>query len=415
MLAFKVGDQIELEAFLNARSSAKFLKTSNNIKTQLSKGTHGEVLETKKMPSGNYGIKLKIDNGPRRGESYWLYYNVKKPNMKLFDQEKREQQKPSSEQIPQAKSATLTKEQEGIRDSDEAELVNAATTANLILNNKAITQVGKLSKKSRCPPEISEVSSNVSEQEYSESDVVVPFREVATSPLLPGSSCVTVDSGWEQCKKSGTKDIEGFKLRNSGPNNIVKTNEYYINREMSFEFDDRARSDMKLMIVDAPDDTTSHMTWTVMLFFPRSVLPAVKKIGNELEVTLPNKEIVRYNAKTKEVIGGVFTEGPMRSDPKNKNKAVPADISYTGNGVMIRADKSGDLPYGDIELRDGSSARSTTIATVSKKGHKDCKIPSKDIWYTDENKGGNTFIKPELQNDKGVDAFIKLRCGFSLY
>ena len=85
-LAFNVGEQVELEAFLNARSDARFSKGSNNIATTLSKGTRGEVVETKKMPSGNFGIKMKVDGGAHRGESFWVYYNLAAPLIKLLDE-----------------------------------------------------------------------------------------------------------------------------------------------------------------------------------------------------------------------------------------------------------------------------------------------------------------------------------------
>lgn len=402
ILAFKVGEHIEIEAYLNARSSSSFLKTSGNIKTQLSKGTKGEILETQKMPSGNYGIKMKVENGPHRGESYWVYYNLKAPLMKLLN----------TDQVEKAKNAVLTSSQPAIRDPDEAAVINAAQTAVAALKNKSISSLTSSVKNADCPP-IALATSNVSEDQYVESDIVTPYREMATS-ALHSPICRTSDNGYEVCtSKEDSKKIEKFTLTNSGPNNIVKKNEYFINRTMSFEYEDRARSDIKLIVCDSPDETTSHATYSIMMFFPRSVLPAIKKIGNVLEVTLPNREIVRYNAITKEIIGGVFTEKPMIQD--SKSKAVPANISYSGNGVMIRADKSGDLPYGDIELNNGKSAKSTSIATISKKGFKDCKIPSKDIWYTDNSKGGNVFIKPELAKDDGIDKFIKTKCGFSIY
>lgn len=415
VLAFKVGEHVELIDYLNARSSAHFLSRSGNIKTQLPAGTKGVVQDSKKMPSGNFGIQLKIENGPRKGESYWIYYNVSAPKIKLFDKEKKEK---SIDEISEVTNALLTEKQIAIKAPHDKAVIEAVSTATQVLGNKAASQVVTVPTGADCPPvttaPVSSLTQNVSEENYTESDVVEPFREVATSPLT-SHSCRMADGGWDRCVVSGTNKVEAFKLSNKGPNQIVKTNEYYISRDMSFEFDDRARSDMKLVVSDSPDDTTSHATYSVMLFFPRSVLPAIKKVGDELVVTLPTKEIVRYNAKTKEVVGGVFTEGAMVADPKNRNKAVAPNLKYTGNGVLIRSDKSGDLPYGDIELSNGSKAPSTSTATVSKKGFKDCKIPSKDIWYTDYNKGGSVFIKPEFASDSGMDSFIKKKCGFSLF
>ncbi|MDD4972979.1 MAG: hypothetical protein PHY93_01440 [Bacteriovorax sp.] len=415
-LAFNVGEQVELEAFLNARSDARFTKASNNIAATLSKGTRGEVMETKKMPSGNFGIKMKVEGGAHRGESFWVYYNLKTPLIKLLDAKNKELNKDQNkvdenDAVETAKKVELTADQKAYRAPEEKAVIDAATTALKLLDNKALLQIIANPKSLDCAPVVSALSV-VPEDQYKETDVVQPYHEVATSPLH-SSICQTSDSGWEQCKSADTGKIEGFKLFNNGPNKIVKNNEYFINREMSFEFSDLARSDMKLVISDSPDDTTSHATYSIMMFFPRTVMPAVKRVGDEFEVTLPNKEIVRYNAKTREVIGGVFTEGAMAQG--DNKKAKPAAINYTGNGVMIRADKSGDLPYGDVETKSGAKAPSTTTATISKKGFKDCKIPSKDIWYTDYNKGGNVFVKSELTNDIGMDDFVKKKCGFSLY
>lgn len=412
VLAFKVGEQVELEAYLNARSSAAFLKNSGNVKTVLSKGTKGEVLESKKMPSGNYGIKIKVQTGPRRGESYWLYYDLKSPKMKLFDAKKLEQR---PEQIDQARLAELTARQEAIREPEEAALIEAANNANRVLSDKENSQIKPPAAGADCAPFTARSTiSTVSEDNYSESDVVAPFREVVSENYSSRQMCTTSENGYNLCKSYPGNKIEKFELTNYGPNNIVKSNVPYINRQMTFEFEERASSEMKMLVADAVDDRTSTVTYSIMLFFPRSVLPAIKKIGEVFEVTLPNREIVRYNAKTNEVIGGVFTEGPIETNPANK-KAMPANLKYTGAGVMIRADKSGDLPYGDIELPNGNPAPSTSTATISKKGFKDCRVPSKDIWYTDYKRGSNVFIKPEFSSDKGLDEFVKKKCGFSLY
>jgi len=85
---------------------------------------------------------------------------------------------------------------------------------------------------------------------------------------------------------------------------------------------------MKLLVSDAPDDTTSHITYSAMVFLPRKILPSIKRIDNELIVTLPTKEIVKFNAQTKEIIGGALSEGSMKQE-KNK-KASPPDIQYRG-------------------------------------------------------------------------------------
>ena len=407
LLSFKAGDEVELENYLNARSFADFRIKTDNIKTTLTKGTRGEILETKKFNSGNFGLKLKIQNGAHKGESFWVYHNVKLPKVKLYTSGHTQTLDPEK-----AKQSVHTQNQDAIRSPEEALTLNAAKLTSETLANPKNNINPPAIKSNDCLFKTDDLH-NPEESQYSELDLVTPYREISTS-TLHSSKCNNLVREYEVCKDPNNA-VESFRLNNHGPNSIVKKDEYYISREFSFEMPDRARSDLKLMISDSPDETTSHATYSVMIFLPRTVLPSIKNVGEELHVTLPTREVVRFNSKTKEIVGGVFSESPMEQDPKNKNKAVPAKVKYEGEGVMIRADKSGDFPHGDIELSNGTHAPSISTATISKKGHKDCKVPAKDIWFTDYSKGSNVFVKSELANDKGMDDFIKKRCGFSLY
>lgn len=405
-LSLKQGDMIELEKYVNAHTSASFLKSFPNVKTILKKGTTGEVIELKKMPSGNYGIKMKVNSGPHANESYWVYYNLKTPAMKITDKNDSVIVNPEKHE---ASKAELTKDQLALRSIDESALIETVQKTNQVLTKKPLVDNPNSAK--NCDYFDNSPIEKINETDFSESNLVEPFAEVATSPLH-SNSCRSSGKGYEICKNDKGL-IESFQLSNNGGNSIVSEKEYYINRNFTFEFNDRARSDMKLIISDSPDETTSHVTYSAMVFLPRKVLPSIKQVGEELIVTLPTKEIVKFNAQTKEVVGGAFTEGPMRQGPNKKASA--ADIQYRGYGVLIRTDKSGDLPYGDIELSNGKSAPSISTAVISKKGFKDCKIFSKEIWYTDYTKGSEIFIKPELASDSGMDSFIVKRCGFSIF
>lgn len=76
---------VELEGYLNGRSSAAFRRSDKNVKTVLSAGTRGEIITYKKMKSGNYGLQVKVLSGPKKGEFMWVYYNVNNPDLKLYD------------------------------------------------------------------------------------------------------------------------------------------------------------------------------------------------------------------------------------------------------------------------------------------------------------------------------------------
>jgi hypothetical protein len=135
-------------------------------------------------------------------------------------------------------------------------------------------------------------------------------------------------------------------------------------------------------------------------------------VNDTFEVTLPNKEVVKFNATTKEIVGGVLSEGPMAQEKNGKAKIV--EVKYSGAGVLIRIDKVGELTTGDIDVR-GKAVPSPNIAVISKKGQKDCKVPAKDMWYTDYEKQGKVMMKKEYSTDKGINDFILKKCGFSIY
>jgi hypothetical protein len=403
LLSFKADDLVEIESTLNARTSANFLKTTNNVRFPLEKGTKGSVEESVKLPSGNYGLKLRLENGPHRGDTVWVYHDLNTERIKLTDNNNQ-----LTTNVDSAKNAEALKTIASFVDPLTKTLtknISDFSKLNLKNQNKSL-----LTSSSNC--KVNQSLSNESDlNNYHESQSIPPFKEIADS-TLHSTPCRGTDNNYDVCVNQ-KNIVEKFSLKNQGGNKIVSKKEYYINREFEFDYEDHARSDMRLMIVDSPDEYTSHATYSVMMFFPRTVLPSVKKVDNVLEVTLPNQEIVKFDPITKEIVGGVMTEGPMIQDERGKAK--PAAVKYTGAGVMIRADKSGDFPMGDIEKSDGSKLPSPNTATISKRGEKDCKIPAKDIWYTNYERGGNVFIKKELASDAGLDQFIIKRCGFSIF
>lgn len=98
-LGFRAGDQIELDAFLNARTNPAFTKYSKNIATTLPAGTTGKVLEIKKFETGNSGIKMQVTSGPKSGESYWVYFNAKDPAIKLTNKKTKKEVTPETVEI----------------------------------------------------------------------------------------------------------------------------------------------------------------------------------------------------------------------------------------------------------------------------------------------------------------------------
>lgn len=425
LLSFKEGDLIELTSALNARSTANFYKSSKNIEATLNKGTTGEVLETVKLPSGNFGIKTKITNGDEKDEIFWLYYNVQKPAMTLMTKAGKE-----TKDLGLASNLTTTEEQKVIKDQSLQGVIGLVDTVPEA-NKKLLPQ------ETPCPviPEASiskegvDQLATISDTSYTEEILTPPFKQVNELPLLSSGCSSRGNKGWDYCYKTkadGSKSLSSFQISNKGPNDIVPNpkKEYNINRSYNFEFEDRARSDIQLYVIDSPDDYTSNATYNLYVFFPRKYLPSVNRVNDELQVTLPTGEKVVYDAETKKIKSGVLSEKAMGQLPPRPGcntsekacgrKAKADPVSYSGAGVVIQVSASGDLPVGDRESPSGQLVKNPLIATV-KKGGKTCKLPVADYWITDPKRGNNIVLDPKYATDEVFDEVLKKRCGFSMF
>lgn len=154
LVGFTVGEEIELGSYLNARTKPEFLKYSKNILTTLPKGTKGEILAIKKFNSGNSGIKMKITNGHRAGESYWVYLNKKDPAIKIKNVKTNKEVWPEDVIAPkasndyveevapeQAAEAETLREVPARRDTDEHAVEETAKIASSALGRDSIEEL----------------------------------------------------------------------------------------------------------------------------------------------------------------------------------------------------------------------------------------------------------------------------------
>lgn len=252
-------------------------------------------------------------------------------------------------------------------------------------------------------------------KDYDETLIQAPFTD-SNLESLESTICRTRDHlHWDVCSSryaNGEEQMKNFKFTNWGENPIVPNAGFGVGREFEFQFEGFARSDLGLLIWDMPDETESHGHLKLMMFFPRTVMPAIRYTTENNEdrviVTLPTKEEVIFNSKSKEVIGGVFKELPIKQD--SDGAALNPGIIYTGPNVVVEADRLNDYPVG-LSAQNGKN----NLATISKKGFKDCKIPVKELWYTDEAKGGNVFFNKKYVTDLAFDKLLKQKCKFSMY
>ena len=423
LVGFTTGDEVELDSFLSGRTSPSFYKYSKNRATTLSKGTTGEVLEIKKFSkTGNSGIKMKITNGPKSGKSYWVYYNKKSPAIKLTNKKNKQDIIPDEVKV----------DSEGQPEEDI--LANTTSDVNSIrgIQEHAIEQTTKMVVDTLELDVVNHMMSNDDPacESTSSTNVETPinlenFDETLTQPPLRQSNQESLDNNpfkcitrnhllWSTCYNIGTKDVfvpRSFNFTNEGGNKTVpKSTE--ANRKYSFEFQGAALSDMSLLIWDSPSFKNSQGHLKLMTFFPRDVMPAIRQSDTDediLVVTLPTREEVLFNGKTKEIVSGALKEGPMKQ--ASGGAAISPDVQYTGSGVVVEASARGDFPVGF----EGKNSDNHKTVTIKKKGEKTCSVPEKDLWYTDKSKGSNSFFNKDLYTNEAFDNYVKKKCNFSIY
>src|SRR5215471_14792762 len=270
------------------------------------------------------------------------------------------------------------------------------------------------------PPKTPELSGRPLKEELPESVLSRPERDLASpqikydTVMLTRSAEPPLNAGW-QYRINRQKQIVGFEFSNRGGNPILP-NRYDINksllftRDFQFRFEDRARQDIYLELTDwAPSRDKqfrlSELMSSVIHFFPRNHLPAIDRLGGRIIVTLPTGEEVEFDAKSNEVLGGVFSEAPVDLNPDKTTRKFPR-IDYTGKGVVVRVNSRGTDP------RIGTIAVITTGSPVANcekgAGCDRCQVPSKELW---EQRGAVRF---RFSTDEEFSRYLLARCGFGL-
>jgi hypothetical protein len=253
-----------------------------------------------------------------------------------------------------------------------------------------------------------------------ESVAGAPERD-STSPRVDYGTVVLVrmggapnDPAW-QYRRNREGKIVGFEFSNRGGNAILPhrydiKKDLLFTRDFQFRFDERARQDIHLQISDwVPSRDRqfrlSGIINSIVLFFPRNYLPAISNAGGRTRVTLPTGEAVEFDAKTYEVLAGVFSEAPVDLNPDRATRRFPA-IRYTGKGVAVRADARGADP------RVGKTATITTGSPPAECAQGSacdtCEVPAKELW---NQQGGLRF---RFSSDEAFDQYLRSRCSFGL-
>ena len=122
---------VELQGAANGRSSSNF-RGGSNIRLTLPAGTRGEILDTVLLRSGNFGIKMKVINGPQAGRVMWVYHKMKGDStLALFEEVPSNWDNAPQTDDPEMASAALTiRETRTMQDPTPVEYENSADASD---------------------------------------------------------------------------------------------------------------------------------------------------------------------------------------------------------------------------------------------------------------------------------------------
>jgi hypothetical protein len=214
---------------------------------------------------------------------------------------------------------------------------------------------------------------------------------------------------------SPENSTEGFSIENLGENRIVDTTKNKsAHRVFNFDYLEQARQNVGLEVDDAANDTVSHTMHSLFMFFPRKQLPVVEQLTGTVDVTLPTSEKMIFRKDSKEIVDGVFLEGPVDLSA-DRFKRQYADLRYKGKGVILRANARGQSPQlgqyelVQIDLEFGLRGSADVLILNGSTGQR-CRRPKTDFW-------DNIDVSPiefKFPTDEGFDSYLKKNCGFGL-
>lgn len=208
---------------------------------------------------------------------------------------------------------------------------------------------------------------------------------------------------------------DSFSLENMGDNRIVNSGRFkYSQRVFDFTYPEQARQNLALEVDDIPNEIVSHTMHSIFMLFPRKYLPTIEQKKNTFDVTLPTGEKMIFNRESKEIVGGVFTEGPL-DNSTNRHKRHYPDLQYQGRGVILRVNARGQSPQlgqfenTKIDMDYGKNGSLDVLIINGTTGEK-CRRPKSDFWEPiDVNP-----IEFKYPSDEEFDIYLRTNCGFGI-
>jgi hypothetical protein len=245
---------------------------------------------------------------------------------------------------------------------------------------------------------------------------IAPLRDslepvLENFPEMRSNGAVVVMRSW----KGKQPRTEGFYFRNLGDNRIVKLQKSHkAFRSFNFEYLEQARQNLAFQVDDAPNSTVSHTMHSIFMVFPRKQLPTVEQFDETIEVTIPTGEKMIFAKESKEIVGGVFSEGPLDTSDDRFRRHYP-DLKYRGRGLLLRVNARGQSPkLGQYETnridQEHGLHGSVDVLLINATTGQKCRRPKTDFWEPLD-------VRPvefKFPTDEELDLYLRQNCGFGL-
>jgi hypothetical protein len=340
--------------------------TFNNFSSikalELPAGTRAQILNKKMLSTGDYALQIKIINFALKNEIVWTYNDSKNTPLSFFNEDSFEKTdvKPT---VEEAKYLIISKKNIGL------------------INEKSVSSYAKLRL-------IKDYYINNTINENSSQSITQNFNSYDWH--APANCTSKQNNNYSVCIRQPSGTLARFNIQNRGPNKIVPIKGDVEGRTWTFIVNDGSRQAAAIRVSDLFSKHDSQAREMALILFPRKVTQSILVSGAEQIVTLSTGEKVIYDRKTGEILSGVLSE----DNPVGSGK--PA-ISYSGDGVMLRADSRGQDP------------RVNGHVVITKKNHKPCHVNIKEIFVRQPAQTDFRFA-----DDESFDQFIKTQCGFRI-
>ncbi len=226
------------------------------------------------------------------------------------------------------------------------------------------------------------------------------------------------------CRMSVSVDPNGDLVEINFENNTKnainpRTAEHGSNRQYRFVFEERSKQNINLSITEDAGLTglmSSDLLESTIVFIPRKNLPYVEVEPEQQtssctrKIFLPTGEFMVLNALTNEIIDGVLKESPMDMTVSRHQRKF-AGLDYTGNGIMIRADRRAGTPE-HTYTQSFNVNENISKAVITRKG-KTCLVSKSLIWENTMNADVGAYFKYSTDQEF-LDKVINPICGWGL-